>query len=204
MYTLYHSPGACSLAVKAALILTGAEFKTQLIDLSKGEHLSEEYKKIHPLSKVPALDTGEFILTEGMAMHLYLADQYPEAGLFPQSGRERAEAFRWMSYIYASVHPLFGLFFYPDRFSSNPDSTKAKAKELVFSHMAEVQKRLEKHDFLAGNSLSAADLYLTVQLHWALAISGDFLETHNTLAAFVKRIYDHSSVGVLYQEEFAR
>jgi glutathione S-transferase len=202
MYKIYHATGACSLAVKAALSLTGAEFEERIVNLGAGEHLTEDYKRIHPLSKVPALDTGDFILTEGMAMHLHLADRFPDAGLFPKEGRERDEAFRWMAFIYSSIHPLFSLIFIPDRYGNDAAVTKQKAEAMLFDYMAVVDERLQSHNYLAGDKLTAADLYLMVQLHWQAPLEGNLLETFPNLVNYINRIFEHPKVGAVYQAEF--
>lgn len=50
MYTLYYSPGVCSMSVHVVLEELGVEFDTYKVDLSKGEHQQPEYLAIHPPS----------------------------------------------------------------------------------------------------------------------------------------------------------
>jgi glutathione S-transferase len=44
-----------------------------LVDISKGEHKSEEYKKLQPFGKVPVLDDDGFLMFESRAICRYLA-----------------------------------------------------------------------------------------------------------------------------------
>src|SRR3546814_9545498 len=47
-------------------------------------------------SKVPALEIGDVILTENVAILTYIAEQVPAFGLLPVSGMERARALEWL------------------------------------------------------------------------------------------------------------
>lgn len=44
-----------------------------LVDISKGEHKTEEYKKLQPFGKVPVLDDDGFLMFESRAICRYLA-----------------------------------------------------------------------------------------------------------------------------------
>lgn len=44
-----------------------------LIDIAKGDQKSEEYKKLQPFGKVPALDDDGFLMFESRAICKYLA-----------------------------------------------------------------------------------------------------------------------------------
>jgi len=61
MITLFHAPGSCSLAVKAALAISGLPHEVKIINAQEGEQFSEEFKKINPLAKVPALLLKELV-----------------------------------------------------------------------------------------------------------------------------------------------
>ena len=56
MMTLYFSPGACSLASHIGLEETGATYEIKPILLAKGQQRTEDYLKINPRGKVPALN----------------------------------------------------------------------------------------------------------------------------------------------------
>lgn len=43
-----------------------------LVDISKGDHKSDEYKKMQPFGKVPALDDDGFWMFESRAICKYL------------------------------------------------------------------------------------------------------------------------------------
>lgn len=208
MYKFYHTTGSCSLAVKAALTLTGAPFETQLIDLANGEHMQDAYKRISPLSKVPALamsleDNSE-VLTEGAAILLFLANKYPDAELMPdRSSPEYIQALKWLQMLYASVHPYWSLAFAPQRYGNDSDSIHAAAEENLHKLYKLIDKQLAEHRYIAGDKLTLGDLYLTVTLHWAQVLSTSITASCPHIADYLQRMYQEENIGALYRQEFA-
>src|SRR6266536_481454 len=83
MLTLYFSPGACSLASHIGLEETGAPYEAKPILLAKQQQRTEDYLKINPRGKVPALSVDGKILVENTAILTYLARRFPEKKLMP-------------------------------------------------------------------------------------------------------------------------
>ncbi|XP_058895680.2 glutathione S-transferase theta-1-like [Kogia breviceps] len=54
----------------------GIPFELRSVDLRKGQHLSDVFAQVNLQQKVPALKGRDFILTESMAILLYLAHKY--------------------------------------------------------------------------------------------------------------------------------
>ena len=70
----------------------GIEIPVQEISIMEGEHKQEEYKKISPSSKVPALELDDgTVITESMAICRYLELLHPEPALFGSSKVEQAK-----------------------------------------------------------------------------------------------------------------
>jgi glutathione S-transferase len=68
----------------------GIEMPVQEISIMEGEHKQEEYKKISPSSKVPALELDDgTVITESMAICRYLELLHPEPALFGSSKVEQ-------------------------------------------------------------------------------------------------------------------
>ncbi|XP_011823372.1 glutathione S-transferase theta-1 isoform X4 [Macaca thibetana thibetana] len=44
----------------------GIPFELRIVDLIKGQHLSDAFAQVNPLKKVPALKDGDFTLTESL------------------------------------------------------------------------------------------------------------------------------------------
>jgi glutathione S-transferase len=74
----------------------GVDFEFINVNLMKGEHRQPEFLSVNPAGKLPVLVDGDFVLTESVAIVLYLADKFPEKGFLPAGVRSRAEVNRWL------------------------------------------------------------------------------------------------------------
>ena len=92
MLTLYFNPGSCSLASHAALEEAGFVYDLERVDLGKDVQNTPAYREKNPWGKVPALQIGDTVLTENIAILSYIAEQVPDRELLPLSGIERARA----------------------------------------------------------------------------------------------------------------
>src|SRR5262245_10807484 len=54
------------------------------------------HSKINPAGKLPVLVDGDMVLTESVAIVLYLAEKYRDKGLFPIDAQQRAQMIRWL------------------------------------------------------------------------------------------------------------
>ena len=54
------------------------------------------FLEINPAGKLPVLVDGDAVLTESIAIVLYLGEKYPERGLLPTGRGQRAEVDRWI------------------------------------------------------------------------------------------------------------
>ena len=105
MLTLYFAPGASSMAAHIALHEVGASFEARPLSFRRQEHRTPEYLALNPEGKVPTLLIDGRPLTEVAAILLYLARQFPAAGLLPEGVEAEAQAVSWMSFAAATLHP---------------------------------------------------------------------------------------------------
>ena len=82
--------------VRVFLSEKNIEIQVKSIDIMKGDHKKNDYKKISPLSQVPALelDDGSYI-TESIAICRYLEALNPEPNLFGSDPSEIANIEMW-------------------------------------------------------------------------------------------------------------
>jgi glutathione S-transferase len=88
--TLYHSPNTRSSGSLTLLEELGAPYELHVLNMKAGEQRQPAYLAINPMGKVPALRHGDALITEQVAIFLYLADLFPEVGLAPPIGDPRA------------------------------------------------------------------------------------------------------------------
>lgn len=202
MITLYHTPGSCSLAVRAALVISGLSHEVKLVDMKAGEHHSEAFKKISPLSKVPAIVVDGESLTEGAAILQYIAERAPNSRLLPEAGTfEKAQALKWLMFVYSNIHPHYARAFMPGRYGNDEADIKAKAENALHELFAIIDEQLTTHDFIAGDQLSIADLYLAVAIHWEGVLTKSLTTSYKNIADYLPRIMKLPSAGAVYQAE---
>jgi hypothetical protein len=91
-----YRPPTRSIRVRWALQELGVDFEPITVNLVAGEHRRPAFLKLNPAGKVPVLVDGDLVLTESVAIVLYLADKYPSKGLIPKDLKQRADANRWL------------------------------------------------------------------------------------------------------------
>lgn len=160
MLKLHHSPLACSLASRLALVEAGLEHEIAFVRTWKGEQKTPAYLAINPRGKVPALETPLGVLTESVAILPYIADLAPEKALIPTDAFGRARAQSWLSFLSSSLHPaLSGVMFAPDA------EAAAAALERAIAAFRDLDTALKGRDFLL-DTFSVCDLYLLVFALW--------------------------------------
>lgn len=166
MYTLYYSPGVCSMSVHVVLEELGAEFDTYKVDLSKGEHQQPEYLAINPRGQVGALKTEDGIFTENAAMIIYLDDKHGNK-LIPAQGAERLKALQWLMYANSTLHPAYAKALFSMR-NGAPEETIKAACDGVQAQWDLVEKQLTESGgpFLCGDNFTPGDIYTAVVANW--------------------------------------
>ena len=175
MYTLHWNQGSASLVAHMALEETGVPYKLKLVDMDKGEHKTPDYLKLNPNGKVPALALdGGGVMFETNAIAMYLADRHPQSGLAPAvADPDRALYTQWMFHLTNSIQPLYLLFYYPERHTTDPghlEEIKAKAMEQIGEAWDRVERSLAaKGPYMLGERFSAADLPVVMLSNWQQA-----------------------------------
>lgn len=189
---LYFSPGACSLASHIIVRELSLPVSLMKVDLStKKFGNDEEYLVINKKGYVPALEFDDgTLLTEGVAILQFLADQKPEANLAPANGsRERYKLQEWLTFIASEIHKSFAPLFD----SSTPQQTQNTSREKIDKRFAYVEEQLAQRDFLLGDQFTVADAYLFVMMLWADKFEID-LSKWPTLKEYKERIASRTSV----------
>lgn len=162
MYKLYFMPGACSLAVQ--VILQELNQQVELIDVTK----LDDYKSVNPVGAVPVLVDGDKVLTEGAAIMIYLLNKH-NSQMLPSEDDARQDAIQDIMFANATMHPAYGrLFFIAQNITDSKVKQEAlrSAGEIINSLWEVVDQRLEGKTFLQGESMGAADAFLSVYSSW--------------------------------------
>ena len=176
MLTLYFSPGACSLASHIGLEETGAPYEIKPILLAKGQQRTEEYLKINPRGKVPALSIdGGKVLVENTAILTYLARRFPEKRLMPADPAEEARGIATMCWFSSIVHPSYQRSRRPERFAEAEAahaSIKENGRKSFWENCREIDSMFQGKEWIMGSEYTLVDPYALVFYGWG--VSGGF------------------------------
>ncbi len=174
MLQLYYSPLSCSLAVHIALEEAKLPHQLHLISTQSGEHLTDSYKKVNPLQRVPALRLQNgTILTEVAAILSFIADLVPQQQLLPTLGLERAQALEWMSFLASQVHPAFITFFRPSRYAKGElaqGAIQEGGRERFHEMLKHIEAKLPGGDTVLKSGPSLVDSHTFVFYLWGAKV----------------------------------
>jgi glutathione S-transferase len=133
--TLTYAPIACSLVPYILLTEAGAQFETMPVNLARGEHHEAEYLRLNPQGKVPALIIDGTVLTENVAIQIWIARQFPHAQLMPADPMDYVRAVSIMAWCAAGIHPKLTQQQRPERYCELPgtaDNVRALGSHSLF------------------------------------------------------------------------
>jgi len=168
MYQLYYSSGACSMAAHVVLNSVDAAFTLHKVDLAAGQQKAPDFLKLNSRGQVPVLVDDGFTLREGAAILVYLCEKHQSAWL-PREGQARAAALEWLMFGNATLHPAYSRVFALAR--HNIDQTAKNALFEIYidginALWQDVEARLERAAFLAGDDMTIGDILLAVIANW--------------------------------------
>tara|TARA_R110002110_G_C13470525_1_gene720896 strand:+ start:4848 stop:5459 length:612 start_codon:yes stop_codon:yes gene_type:complete len=137
----------------------GREF--EIIEMAPGEAQSDEFLAINPNGKVPALVDGDLKLFESMAISHYLARNYGNGSLWPDSTRDQAVALQWAFWAATELEPPLVTVFGQTLFTPPADrdeSAMEKARLQAGKALAVLESVLAEHDMMLGPQFSIADI----------------------------------------------
>src|SRR5258707_1051627 len=161
--TLFHPPNTRSSGALTLLGELGVPYELHVLNMKAGEQRRPEYLAINPMGKVPALKHGDALVTEQVAIFLYLADLFPEARLAPPIGDPlRGPYLRWMVFYAACFEPAV-----IDSATQRDPTPQPMSPYGDFETMLRtLTVQLAKGPYLLGERFSAADVLWGGALTW--------------------------------------
>lgn len=179
---LYHAPNSRSSIALTLLEELGVPYDLEVIDLKSGEQQEPAYLAINPMGKVPALRHGDSVVTEQVAIFLYLADLFPEAGLAPAIDSPlRGPYLRWMVFYAACFEPAIS-----DRALERPAGPPVQMGYGDFDRvMKAISLQLELGPYLLGERFTTADVIWGNGLTWTKIFG--LLPENRVIDAYIER-----------------
>lgn len=176
MTTLCYAKKTCSIGIHVLLEEVGIPYDLRIVDFSKGEQKTPEYKALNPKGKVAALvrDDGS-VITEYAAIAMWLAMTNPDKNLMPTDPEGIMRTVETMDFIVGTVHMLsWRMWRRSDAYSDIPEAQeqlKERGKAAMLAALDVVDAQLEGKDYLMGD-FSIADTALYYNEYWAVDVAG--------------------------------
>ncbi|EJE54060.1 glutathione S-transferase [Acidovorax sp. CF316] len=189
MLKLYSAPGTCSLAANIALHEAGADHELVTLDFANHQQRSPEYLAINPKGRVPTLVTEHGVLSETVALLLYVAQRFPAAKLAPLDDPFALARMQEVnSYLASTVHVAHAHKRRGARWADEASSI-ADMQRKVPQTMTEAFNVIENHylqgPWVLGASYSVADGYLFTIASW--------LKTDDVDIALFPKVAEHTA-----------
>ena len=165
---LYHQPRSRSTRVLWLAEEAGAPVDVVVIE--REQKFTDDYRKMHPLSRSPAYVEDGGAVFESAALCLHLADRHPEAGLIaPLGSYARALQYQWCFFAMTELEaPLVENARELWKESGDPDVPRIEDRRKRFAIGTDLLEAvLDGRDYLVGNEFSVADIVVGGVLSFA-------------------------------------
>ena len=161
-----HSPNTRSSGVRLLLAELGAPHELRPVNMKAGEQRQPAFLAINPMGKVPAILHRGALVTEQVAIYIYLADLFPEAGLTPALDDPlRGPYLRWFAFYGACFEPAA-----VDRALKREAAPPRMSPYGDFDTMLKtLTDQLAKGPHILGERRTAADVLWGTALAWTTA-----------------------------------
>lgn len=167
---LYEFAPTRSIRVRWMLQELGIDFESVTVNIEASEHHHPEFLKLNSAGRVPVLVDDDLVLTESVAILLYLAEKYPHKGLLPTDIKQRSQVYRWLLFTTVEIEqPLWRIWYhtgvYPkhQRLSAEVSLARQDFTELV----AVMEEHMQGRQFIVGDTVTVADFACAYTLDWA-------------------------------------
>jgi len=168
LYDYYRSSAA--YRARIALSLKGIEYESRSINLAEGAQKAEAYRSVNPQGLIPALEIDGHLITQSLAIAVYLDQTHPEPPLMPRDPVDGAHVRALALTIACDIHPLNNLRVL--KYLTGELGLSEGQKSDWYSHWVregfdalEAMAKPRSGDFLFGDSPTLADVCLVPQMY---------------------------------------
>lgn len=179
----FHNPHSRAAMTRALLEELGVAFEQHVLDFRKSEQLAPGYLALNPMGKVPAIRHKGTMVTETVAIFIYLADVFPQARLAPAlDDPQRGTYLRWLVFYAACFEPAIG-----DRAMKRDPAPRAQSPYADFdTTLNAITQALQPGPWLLGERFSAADVLWGNALRWVTGFG--MVEATPVIADYIARV----------------
>jgi len=187
---LYEFGPTRSIRARWILQELGVDFDAVSVDLPRRQHHSPDFLELNPAGRVPVLVDGDLVLSESIAIVLYLAEKYPDRGLIPADPKLRADFYRWILFAVTELEqPWWRIArhtqLYPEQ--DRLPAEVALARRDFLPMAAVLEKHMRGRNYVVGESVTAADFVVAYTLD--VAEEMQLLGECPVLRSYLERMY---------------
>jgi glutathione S-transferase len=169
----------------------GVEYEQIPLNPHAGETRTSEYLALNPSGKIPTLVHDGFVLSETMAINLYLASVFP-GSLLPGDRRDMARLYQWTSWALTELEPpLVAIMREGRRPEAQVDATRIAAWRADIHAMIDtaLESHLARQEYmLRGSAFTLADLNVA-SVASSMQVLGVDLSGHPRVSAWMQRCF---------------
>jgi len=170
MIELYYWPTPNGHKITIALEELGLSYEVKPVNIGKGDQFRADFLAFSPNNRMPAIidhdgpDGQRITVFESGAVLLYLAQKTGQ--LMPAEWRARTQVHEWLMWQMGGFGPMLGQvhhfnYYAPERISYAIARYSKEANRLY----GVLDRRLAKHEFVAADSYSIADIAIFPWTH---------------------------------------
>ncbi len=187
---IYHAPNTRSIRIIWLFEELGLAYELERFTLGHAAMRSPEYRQIHPMGRVPALQDGDVTIYESGAIVQYVLARYGNGLMVPETSSPEFPVYlQWLHYAEGMLMPQVNvivvetMFLPPEK--RNADNL-ARARKLLTKMLEPVNEALAGREFLAG-AFSGADIMTGHACVVSARLGADLSDKPN-VAAYVERL----------------
>jgi glutathione S-transferase len=158
---IHHAPNTRSVRAVWLMEELGIPYELEMHKLGDPAMRAPEYRKVHPMGRVPALEDGDVTIFESGAIVEYVLARHGDGKLRPAVDAAEFPAYlQWLHYAEGMIMPPVNIIVVetillpPER---RNDSNVARATKLLGQMLSAVDAHMEGREYLAGE-FSGADI----------------------------------------------
>ncbi|BFF92706.1 glutathione S-transferase 1-1-like [Drosophila madeirensis] len=176
----YYHPGSapCRSVIMTAKAL-GLELNLKMMNVMSGDQLKPEFVKLNPQHTIPTLVDNGFSVWESRAILTYLVEKYgkEDDSLYPADAQKRAVINQRLYFDMGTLFQCFITAIYPQIRTKTP--APPEEMEKVDKAFKLLNTFLEKDEFVAGSSLTVADISILATVSTFEIVDFDFSKYPN-------------------------
>ena len=188
---IFFAPNSRAVRIVWLFEELGLPYELDIFRLGDKRMREDEYKKVHPMGRVPALEDGDITIFESGAIVEYVLAKYGNGRMVPdQNSAAWADYLQWLHYAEGMLMPpvntiVVETMFLPED-KRNPVNIE-RAKKLLGNMLKAVEVNLsDGREYLAGE-FSGADIMTGQAAIVSVRLGADVSDKPN-VAAYIERL----------------